>query len=113
MVSNASEDLPEPDTPVMTESELRGISRLIFFRLCWRAPRTVMLFNVIWEAAEPSCAQRSPAHSGQNTARVILNHNKRPCRGQGEANIYFAPDAEHAGIGSAPWSLVSQNGQLN
>src|SRR5580693_5269522 len=113
MVSNASEDLPEPDNPVMTESELRGISRLMFFRLCWRAPRTVMLFNVIWEAAEPSCAQRSPAHSGQNTARVILNHNKRPCRGQGEANTsILLPKPSTQASAPRPGSLVSQNGQL-
>src|SRR5579863_5212453 len=101
MVSNASEDLPDPDNPVMTESELRGISRLIFFRLCWRAPRTVMLFNVIWETAEPSCARRSPAHSGQNTARVILNHNKRSGGGQGEANrLFYLPPGSQQASGS-------------
>jgi hypothetical protein len=31
MVSNASEDLPEPDKPVMTTSLSRGISTVIFF----------------------------------------------------------------------------------
>src|SRR5215468_4750633 len=40
MVSNASEDLPEPDNPVNTISASRGISRSTFFRLCSRAPRT-------------------------------------------------------------------------
>src|SRR5690242_19138977 len=39
MVSNASDDLPEPDSPVMTTSRSRGISRLMFLRLCSRAPR--------------------------------------------------------------------------
>src|SRR5579885_2445590 len=39
MVSKAREDLPEPDRPVMTVRLLRGISRLMFFRLCWRAAR--------------------------------------------------------------------------
>src|SRR5271165_1446805 len=43
MVSNASEDLPEPLRPVITVRVLRGISTLMFLRLCWRAPRTVML----------------------------------------------------------------------
>ena len=43
MVSKASDDLPEPLRPVMTVRVLRGISTLMFFRLCWRAPRTVML----------------------------------------------------------------------
>src|ERR1700761_8673424 len=42
MVSNASEDLPEPDRPVNTTSLSRGISRSTFFRLCSRAPRMVI-----------------------------------------------------------------------
>src|SRR5512145_1264375 len=40
MVSKASDDLPEPDTPVNTTSASRGSSRSTFFRLCSRAPRT-------------------------------------------------------------------------
>src|SRR6266576_1623279 len=43
MVSKAREDLPEPLKPVITVSVLRGISTSMFFRLCWRAPRTVIL----------------------------------------------------------------------
>src|ERR1039458_2154890 len=43
MVSKASDDLPEPLRPVITVRVLRGIWTLMFFRLCWRAPRTVML----------------------------------------------------------------------
>ena len=39
MVSNASEDLPEPDTPVITVSVLCGIDSVRFLRLCRRAPR--------------------------------------------------------------------------
>src|SRR2546422_4118883 len=41
MVSNASDDLPEPDNPVMTVRLLRGISTVMFLRLCSRAPRTI------------------------------------------------------------------------
>src|SRR5947199_9796041 len=41
MVSNASDDLPEPDSPVMTVRLWRGISTLMFLRLCSRAPRTI------------------------------------------------------------------------
>ena len=40
MVSKASEDLPEPESPVNTTRASRGISRSTFFRLCSRAPRT-------------------------------------------------------------------------
>src|SRR3979411_3091629 len=39
MVSKASEDFPEPDSPVNTTSWSRGISRSTFLRLCSRAPR--------------------------------------------------------------------------
>src|SRR5947208_16587491 len=42
MVSKASDDLPDPLNPVITVNVLRGISRSIFFRLCCRAPCTVM-----------------------------------------------------------------------
>src|ERR1700674_831492 len=42
MVSKARLDLPDPDTPVTTVIALCGISKLIFLRLCTRAPVTVM-----------------------------------------------------------------------
>ena len=47
MVSKASDDLPDPLNPVITVSVLRGISTEMFFKLCWRAPRTVMLLIAI------------------------------------------------------------------
>src|SRR5271157_3720168 len=57
MVSKASDDLPEPLRPVITVRVLRGISTLMFFRLCWRAPRTLMLVRpmdnsvfVVWRS---------------------------------------------------------------
>ena len=42
MVSKASEDLPEPETPLMTVSLPWGISQERFFRLWVRAPRMMM-----------------------------------------------------------------------
>src|ERR1700694_1631750 len=42
MVSNASDDFPEPDSPVKTTSLSRGISTSMFLRLCSRAPRMVI-----------------------------------------------------------------------
>ena len=42
MVSNASEDLPEPLSPVMTTRRSRGISTEMFLRLCSRAPVTAI-----------------------------------------------------------------------
>jgi hypothetical protein len=40
MVSKASEDLPEPDKPVITTSRSRGRATSMPFKLCSRAPRT-------------------------------------------------------------------------
>src|SRR5215208_5996015 len=42
MVSKASDDLPEPDRPVMTTSESRGSSTVTSLRLCSRAPATTI-----------------------------------------------------------------------
>jgi hypothetical protein len=41
-VSNASELLPEPESPVTTVRVLRGIDTETLRRLCCRAPRTSM-----------------------------------------------------------------------
>src|SRR6185436_17608270 len=49
MVSNASDDLPEPDRPVITTSLSRGISTSMFLRLCSRAPLMTIFF--IWVGA--------------------------------------------------------------
>src|SRR3954471_1482967 len=40
MVPKASDDFPEPDTPVNTASTSRGTSTSTPLRLCSRAPRT-------------------------------------------------------------------------
>src|SRR3954447_13313949 len=46
MVSKASDDLPEPDSPVKTMSWSRGSSRSTLRRLCSRAPRiTIVLLD--------------------------------------------------------------------
>src|SRR6218665_2215993 len=42
MVSKASEDLPEPERPVMTMRLSRGSLMSIPLRLCSRAPRTII-----------------------------------------------------------------------
>src|SRR3954447_19747643 len=46
MVSNASDDLPEPDNPVNTINWSRGSTRSTLRRLCSRAPRiTIVLLD--------------------------------------------------------------------
>src|SRR3990170_833652 len=53
MVSKASEDLPEPDSPVITTSLSRGRSSEMFLRLCSRAPRMEINLEVIlWAMSE-------------------------------------------------------------
>ena len=42
MVSNAREDFPEPESPVITVKESRGISISIFLRLCSLAPLIII-----------------------------------------------------------------------
>src|SRR5688572_7303799 len=42
MVSKASDDLPEPERPVITTSLSRGSSTSMFLRLWTRAPRTAI-----------------------------------------------------------------------
>ena len=42
MVSNASDDFPDPETPLTTVSLPWGMSQEMFFRLCVRAPRMTM-----------------------------------------------------------------------
>ncbi len=59
MVSKASDDLPDPLTPVMTMSWPTGSERLTFFRLCVRAPRTTM-------------AERSKGADGMTSGSVAM-----------------------------------------
>src|ERR1700681_443491 len=46
MVSNASDDFPEPDSRVKTTSLSRGMVRSMSFRLCSRAP--LITISVCW-----------------------------------------------------------------
>src|SRR5215213_2861903 len=54
MVSKAREDLPEPESPVITVKRSRGMSTLMFFRLCWRAPLTLMRSMAIAKTSHSS-----------------------------------------------------------
>src|SRR5882757_11376705 len=93
MVSNASEDFPEPERPVNTTSLSRGISTSMFLRLCSRAPRIVIAriaeafcwrfaLNTSSISAFPGAqtALRIQAHIAGNSAAdangVTLEHSK-------------------------------------
>jgi hypothetical protein len=47
MVSNASDDLPEPETPVKTMNLSLGSVMSMFFKLCSRAPLITMSFAIL------------------------------------------------------------------
>src|SRR5215470_12984749 len=60
MVSNASDDFPDPDNPVTTVSLSRGIVTSMFRRLCSRAPRTMRASSAIaWESCGPEPRETS------------------------------------------------------
>src|SRR5215208_5001353 len=84
MVSKASEDLPEPDRPVMTTSESRGSSTVTSLRLCSREPATTMdswrdirlLLSLRGRTTEKpnACSpagERRPALCGSEEPRVL------------------------------------------
>src|ERR1700682_4438327 len=64
----------------MTGRLLRGISRLMFLRLCWRAPRTTIFFRPMGcpEGAVPAWR----ASVGFGAGRLTYQHNKVAGRGQ-------------------------------
>src|SRR5829696_9285386 len=62
MVSNASDDLPEPDSPVMTTSASRGIATVTSLRLCSRAPETT-----IWACRDTRPSVRNGRTEPSNT----------------------------------------------
>src|SRR5882762_3260043 len=78
MVSKAREDLPEPESPVMTVREFRGISTLIFLRLCWRAPRITSLVRPM---RRKRSLRRAPAPSGYTEPKITLHNSRRERRG--------------------------------
>src|ERR1700682_546132 len=84
MVSKASDDLPEPESPVKTTSLSRGIESVTFFRLCSRAPRIVM-----WSIGNPylyllSCYRKRSARGGDQLSvrpfdAALRHHSAPPC----------------------------------
>src|ERR1700756_5240541 len=97
MVSKAREDLPEPERPVMTVRELRGISTLMFLRLCWRAPRTTSFVrpmipkrslqrSFFLPYAGLPCHMQAPAPSGYTEARITFHDSRGELPGSTRAS---------------------------
>src|SRR5712692_3421164 len=75
-MSKARLDLPEPDSPVTTVRVLRGISTSMFFRLCWRAPRTVIR-SITWHVPTAGNFDRKPifhARRGWDSRQATSSH---------------------------------------
>src|ERR1700676_794365 len=90
MVSNASEDLPEPLTPVTTVMALWGTSRLIFFRLWTRAPRIEITSWLVFTAMSSLVATGKP---GQRVRRALPKLQIIRCaREQGKPTILWLFD---------------------
>src|SRR5260221_12326588 len=70
MLSKASADFPDPDSPVMTTSWSWGISMSTFLRLCSRAPRTAMIFEL---------GGANDVMRGRNKERTAYSMSLRAC----------------------------------
>src|SRR5579884_1134806 len=71
MVSNTSELLPEPDTPVTTVSWSWGSASEIFFKLCTRAPRMTIESGKVGYSLHYRSLEKSG--SVQKTAAVVVS----------------------------------------
>src|SRR5260221_14101136 len=86
MVSKASEDFPEPDSPVITTSLSRGRSTSIFLRLWTRAPRT----------ATQSCAITDEDSEGNPNGNITTGLGARGRdKGCGEGGRALSPLPTH------------------
>src|SRR5208283_1404768 len=103
MVSKASDDLPEPLNPVITTNLSRGMERLRFFKLCWRAPPILMNFPVMTQnfAMRPlvilhQTARKESRHRiwrGRNPLRCFTAREEgRPVAGDQRGGIYAAEE---------------------
>src|SRR5450432_1206871 len=85
MVSNASDDFPEPESPVITTSLSRGISTSMFLRLCSRAPLMTIFFIAAAGSARatPKGAVTPPSQisSTCTLSRVYRGEAPSPVRG--------------------------------
>src|SRR5260221_11988797 len=101
MVSKASDDLPEPDSPVITTRLSRGMSTSMFLRLCSRAPRTRIccMERVIAERDDGKRLRRSDSsrrlHLARHDGEVALLHAAQQCDRYGNADALLGHQPVH------------------
>ena len=85
MVSKASDDLPEPESPVMTTSLFRGSSTSMFLRLCSRAFDDDLVHGSCLLRLEPLRRCGCYGHTvGAGIAWTFGDYNGEPCGCGGE-----------------------------
>src|ERR1700690_2319908 len=99
MGSNASDDFPDPESPVMTTSLSRGISTSMFLRLCSRAP----LMTIFFIAAGRSAGRR-PLGSGY-AAKPDFQHLDSITGGATEVALPRGSEASQAAVAEGPRRL--------
>src|SRR5579884_2785407 len=95
MVSKASEDLPEPDSPVITTRLSRGRSTSMFLRLCSRAPRMRICCCMADRWGPENAPARLARAGGRRHRRAVRNVDavgggRIRCRIRQEAGVHPA-----------------------
>src|SRR5258707_13530349 len=97
MVSKASEDLPEPLTPVTTVMALCGTSTLIFFRLWTRAPRSEMVSWLVFTGMSSLVATGEAQTARSASAAQTSNYTASGRAGQTNyLRLFDQADLPHA-----------------
>src|SRR5579862_1346321 len=98
MVSNASDDFPEPESPVTTTSLLRGRTRSTFLRLCSRAPlMTIESRDISDELRNPRRLQKYAARIDDRAAGRVGGR----CAGRQLLVANVEPDRKESGFDRA------------
>src|SRR5829696_2153053 len=95
MVTKASEDLPEPETPVTTVSRPTGMEKEMFLRLLTRAPRTSMASSIM---SLKDCHATQRGISGRRQTHMITRIFPEAKRTADDKR----KDEKDAGIGPSP-----------
>src|ERR1051325_10499524 len=93
MVSKASDDLPDPETPVTTVRVLCGISKSMFLRLWTRAPRTTM--DSVDIVKRPSARAQSASGTGEKLSIVACFRKLEPA-GRGSQTHHADTEARRS-----------------